>query len=212
MRAQPSMWDISAPVHSATPVYPGDTPYQQHWNAQIGPDSAANVSTLTMSAHLGTHADAPLHYDAHGLSMGAVDLHPYLGPCRVVHAIGCGPRVQWSDLAHALQHNVPPRVIVRTYAQSPHQWDPLLSGIAPDALHRLADMGVQLIGTDSASVDPASSLRLESHMVVRERGMRILENLLLDAVPEGDYELIALPLKLMQADASPVRAILRTLA
>ena len=211
MTADRQLWDISAPVHSATPVYPGDTPYQQHWNAQIGPHSAANVSTLTLSAHLGTHADAPLHYDAHGQAMGAVDLLPYLGRCRVVQAIGCGPRVPWQHLAAALQHDVPPRVLVRTYAQSPQVWDPQLSGLAPEAVQRLADLGVQLIGIDSASVDPADSQCLESHMVVRARGMRILENLVLDAVPEGDYELIALPLKLMQADASPVRAVLRAL-
>jgi arylformamidase len=75
----------------------------------------------------------------------------------------------------------------------------------------LADLGVQLIGIDSASIDPADSKPLPSHQVIRQRGLRVLENLLLDDVPEGDYELIALPLKLMTADASPVRAVLREL-
>lgn len=81
----------------------------------------------------------------------------------------------------------------------------------PHTIERLADLGVQLLGIDTASIDPASSQTLDSHMLVRARNMRVLENLVLDAVPEGDYELIALPLKLMQADASPVRAVLRSL-
>lgn len=76
---------------------------------------------------------------------------------------------------------------------------------------RLADLGVLLVGIDTASIDPADSKTLDSHQVIRRRGLRVLENLVLDAVPEGDYELIALPLKLTTADASPVRAVLRTL-
>jgi len=78
-------------------------------------------------------------------------------------------------------------------------------------VRRLADLGVKLIGIDTASIDPADSKTLDSHQVIRQRDMRVLENLVLDDVPEGDYELIALPLKLTQADASPVRAVLRAL-
>jgi len=91
------------------------------------------------------------------------------------------------------------------------RWDPALPAYAPDTVARLADLGVRLIGIDTASIDPADSKTLDSHQVVRARDVRVLENLVLDAVPEGDYELIALPLKLMTADASPVRAVLREL-
>jgi arylformamidase len=91
------------------------------------------------------------------------------------------------------------------------QWDGSLSAFAPDTVERLASLGVTLIGIDTASIDPADSKTLDSHQVIRRRNLRVLENLLLDDVPEGDYELIALPLKLMTADASPVRAILRSL-
>ena len=101
--------------------------------------------------------------------------------------------------------------LVRTYAQAPTQWDAQLAAYAPGTIERLADLGVQLVGIDTASIDPADSKRLESHQVIRRRGLRVLENLMLDAVPEGDYELIALPLKLTSADASPVRAVLRSL-
>jgi arylformamidase len=207
----PSIWDISAPVHRASPVYPGDAPYQQRWSASMAEGSVVNLSTLSLSPHVGTHADAPLHYDAQGAAAGALDLAPYLGPCRVVHAIGCGPQVQWQHLAHAITPDLPPRLLVRTYRQAPQGWDPQLSGIAPEVLARLADLGLQLIGIDTASIDPADSHALHSHQVARTRQLRVLENLVLDAVPEGDYELIALPLKLMEAEASPVRAVLRTL-
>lgn len=203
------LWDISAPVHTGSPVFPGDTPYQQRWSATIAPGCPVNVSALTLSPHVGTHADAPLHYDPHGAAIGALELEPYLGPCRVVHAIGVRPLVTWAHLVHAA-HDLPPRVLVRTYARMPvDAWDAQLAGFDPDALERLADAGVRLIGIDTASIDPASSKTLDSHQVIRRRGLRVLENLVLDEVPEGDYELIALPLRLLQADASPVRAVLR---
>ena len=208
----PRLWDISPPVQPGAPVFPGDTPFAQQWAATISPGCPVNVSTLTLSPHVGAHADAPLHYDPHGDAVGALDLEPYLGRCRVVHAIARGPLVTWQHIAHAM-HDLPPRVLVRTYERAPvDHWDPLLAAFAPETLERLADAGVRLVGIDTASIDPADSKTLDSHQVIRRRGVRVLENLVLDAVPEGDYELIALPLKLMAADASPVRAVLRELA
>jgi len=205
------IWDISPPVQPGAPVFPGDTPYAQAWAASIGPGCPVNVSTITLSPHVGAHADAPLHYDPQGQSIGALDLEPYLGPCRVVHAIGCGPLVRWEHLAHAVA-GLPARVLVRTYTRAPvDRWDPELAGYEPETIERLAALGVRLVGIDTASIDPAESKTLDSHQMIRRLGLRVLENLVLDEVPEGDYELIALPLKLMTADASPVRAILRTL-
>ncbi len=205
------IWDISPPVLPGTPVFPGDTPYEQQWSATLSPGCPVNVSRITLSPHVGAHADAPLHYDATGPSIGAVGLAPYLGLCRVIHAIGSGPLVRWEHLAHAV-HELPPRVLVRTYERMPvGQWDPQLAAYAPEAIERLAALGVTLVGIDTASIDPAESKTLDSHQAIRRLGLRVLENLLLDDVPEGDYELIALPLKLMTADASPVRAVLRQL-
>jgi len=208
------LWDISPPVHAGSPVFPGDTPYRQVWAATLGPGCPVNVSTLTLSPHTGAHADAPLHYDAEGAAIGALDLLPYLGRCRVIHAIGCGPLVRWEHLVHAMSamSGLPERVLVRTYARAPtDRFDADLAAYAPDTVERLADLGVRLIGIDTASIDPADSKLLASHQVIRRRGLRVLENLLLDEVAEGDYELIALPLKLTTADASPVRAVLREL-
>jgi arylformamidase len=208
----PRLWDISPPLDEASPVFPGDARYTQRWAATLGPGCPVNVSTITLSPHTGAHADAPLHYDAQGAAVGALDLTPYLGPCRVIHAIGVRPLVQWQHLAHAIDAHLPPRVLVRTYARMPvDRFDDALPAFAPDAIERLADRGVLLVGIDSASIDPAASKTLDSHQMIRRRGLRVLENLVLDEVPEGDYELIALPLKLTIADASPVRAILRTL-
>jgi arylformamidase len=205
----PHLWDISPPVAPHSPVFPGDTAYSQRWAASIGPGCPVNVSAITTTPHVGAHADAPLHYDPAGAAIGAVPLDAYLGPCRVVHAIGCGPLVRWEHLAHALD-GLPPRLLVRMYARMPlDRFDDALPAFEPACLERLADLGVRLVGTDSASVDPAASKDLPAHQVLRRRGLAVLENLLLDAVPEGDYELIALPLKLMTADASPVRAVLR---
>lgn len=206
-----ALWDISPPVHAASPVFPGDTAYSQQWCATIGPGCPVNVSAITLSPHVGAHADAPLHYDAQGAAIGYVSLDAFLGPCRVIHAIGCGPLIEWHHIEHAVDDALPPRVLVRTYATAPTQWDGQLTAYAPDTIERLAERGVVLIGIDTASIDPADSKTLDSHQVIRRRGLRVLENLVLDEVPEGDYELIALPLKLITADASPVRAVLRAL-
>lgn len=206
------LWDISPPVQEGAPAFPGDTCYVQRWSVSIGPGCPVNVSAITLSPHLGAHADAPLHYDAHGDPIGALALEPYLGPCRVVHAIGRGPLVSWRDIEHAIDDTLPPRVLVRTYERMPiDQFDEDLAALAPATIERLADRGVVLVGIDTASIDPAASKTLDAHQVLRRRGLRVLENLVLDDVPEGDFELIALPLKLTTADASPVRAVLRSL-
>lgn len=205
------LWDISPPVDAQSPVFPGDTPYSQQWAATLSADCPVNVSAITLSPHVGAHADAPLHYDPHGAAVGALDLLPFLGRCRVVHAIDAGPLISIAHLQHALS-DVPERLLVRTYRQFPREhFDTQLTAFHPQTVQHLADLGVLLIGTDSASIDPADSKALPSHQAIRQRGLRVLENLLLDDVAEGDYELIALPLKLMSADASPVRAVLREL-
>lgn len=209
----PRLWDISPPVHAGAPVFPGDTPYQQRWAASIGPGCPVNVASITLSPHVGAHADAPLHYAEGAPSAGEVPLAPYLGPCRVVHAIGVAC-VRWDDIAHAIPDPtaLPPRVLVRTYQRMPaDHFDTDLPALDAALIERLADLGVVLVGTDSASVDPADSKPLPAHQALRRRDLRVLENLCLDEVPEGDYELIALPLKLTTACASPVRAILRDL-
>ena len=204
------LWDISPPIAPDSPLFPGDTAYSQSWTATIAPGCPVNLSAITLSPHIGAHADAPLHYGEGAATIGQVGLAPYLGPCRVIHAIACGPLVWPRHLAHAL-HGLPPRVLVRTCAKAPTEWSPHFASYAPETIAWLAGLGVQLVGIDSQSVDPADSKTLDSHQLLLKHGLRVLENLVLDDVPAGDYELIALPLKLMTADASPVRAVLREL-
>lgn len=204
------VWDISPPLSAETPVFPGDTTYQQRWTLEIGPGCPVNVSALTFSPHLGAHADAPLHYGAGAPAIGAVDLEPFLGPCRVIHAIDKGGLITPFHLEHAAA-GLPPRVLVRTCSKAPTTWNPHFTAFAPETIAWLAARGVTLVGLDTASVDPADSKTLDSHQQLLAHDMRVLENLVLDDVDPGDYELIALPLKLTQACASPVRAILRSL-
>ena len=208
--AMKKLWDISPAIAPDSPLFPGDTGYSQEWTAQIGPGCPVNLSAITMSPHIGAHADAPLHYGPGTATIGQVDLAPYLGACRVIHAIGCGPLVRPSHLAHAAA-NLPPRVLVRTCIKAPTQWSPEFSAFAPETITWLASLSVRLVGIDSQSVDPADSKTQGSHHLLLQHDLRVLENLVLDDVPAGDYELIALPLKLTMADASPVRAVLREL-
>jgi arylformamidase len=205
------LWDISPAIAADSPLFPGDTAYSQQWTATIAPGCPVNLSAITMSPHIGAHADAPLHYGEGAATIGQVDLAPYLGPCRVIHAIACGPLVRPEHLAHALTADLPPRVLVRTCTTAPTAWSPEFSAFAPETIAALAALGVMLVGIDSQSVDPADSKTLDSHHQLLRLNLRVLENLVLDDVPAGDYELIALPLKLTQADASPVRAVLREL-
>ena len=207
----PRLWDISPPLSPSTPAFPGDTTYQQRWSAEIGPGCPVNVSAITLSPHLGAHADAPLHYGRNAAAIGEVDLDPFLGPCRVIHAIDKGPLITRAHLEHAVK-SLPPRLLVRTCNQAPREWSDRFTAFAPDTIVWLASLGVTLIGIDSQSVDPADSKTLDSHQQLLAHDLRVLENLVLDEVPAGDYELIALPLKMTMACASPVRAVLRSLS
>ena len=205
------LWDISPPVSEQSPVFPGDTAYTQRWNASIGPECPVNVSEITLSPHIGAHADAPLHYSKAGAAIGVLALEPFLGPCRVIHAINRGPLIHIHDLLPFLD-NAPPRLLVRTSLQAnTSTWSGEFAAFAPETVAFLGEQGVLLIGLDTPSIDPADSKALTSHQTILHYDMRVLENLVLDDVPPGDYELIALPLALMTADASPVRAILRAL-
>ena len=206
---QPKIWDISPPVDEHAAVFPGDTAYSQRLHFVLSPDCPVNVNSITLSPHTGAHADAPMHYADGGKSSGELDLTPYLGPCRVIHCIGCGPLVLPEHIAHALV-DLPPRVLLRTSNTASQCWASF-TAIAPETMAQLATKNVALVGIDTPSVDPADSQSLPSHHQLLMHDMRVLECLVLDDVPEGDYELIALPLKLMRADASPIRAILREL-
>ncbi len=202
------IWDISQTLRPGLPVWPGDTQFafERTWLMENG--SPVNVGRMTMSTHSGTHGDAPLHYSAEAADIASVALEPYLGECLVVDARGAKGAVEIADL--------PPldgtRVLLRTFERFPHEhWDSTFTAIAPETIRWLAAQGVRLIGTDAPSVDPQESKTMDAHKAVLAADMRILEGLVLDDVPPGRYELIALPLKIAGGDAGLCRAILREL-
>jgi len=207
----PRLWDISQTLRPGLPVWPGDTAYAARRTWDMAGGSPVNVSAFEASTHAGTHADAPLHYDPGGAASADVDLTPYLGSCRVVDARRVGPVIgaAFVDTLGAL----PARVLFRTYDAFPHDaWLSDFTTVSAAAIAALAARGVRLIGIDGPSLDPEDSKTMDAHHAVLAADMRILEGLVLDDVPAGDYELIALPLKLAGLDASPVRAVLRALS
>jgi len=203
------IWDISQPLHCDVPVWPGDTRFQQVGTWSMSAESPVNVSALTLSTHTGAHADAPLHYAQGAPDISSVALEPYLGECLVVDARGCGDLL---GPEHVPELGGAERVLFRTYDSFPHEtWSEHHTAIAPATIERLAQLGVRLIGMDGPSLDPQSSKSMDSHRAVLAADMRVLEGLVLDHVPAGRYELVALPLPIRGGDASPVRAILREL-
>jgi arylformamidase len=210
MSPSPSLWDISPSLSPSTPVWPGDTPFHAELTWKIEGGCPVRVSRITLSSHTGAHCDAPSHYDAEGESIDTVSLDAYLGTCRVIDCVGAG-RIAPQHIVPALE-GVPPRVLLRTYERAPlENWDSGFASVAPETIALLARHGVILIGIDTPSLDPQDSKSMDAHRAVRMHRMAILEGIVLDAVPPGDYELIALPLKLAGLDASPVRAVLRSL-
>ncbi len=201
--------DISQRLHPGIPVWPGDTPFggEQTWKMAEG--SPVNVSRLTLSTHTGAHADAPLHYSEDASDIASVDLEAYIGECLVVDARLAVGVVEETDLPNLRGAE---RVLFRTYDSFPHQaWAEDFTAIAPETIRWLALHGVKLVGIDTPSIDPQDSKTMDAHKAVLTADIRVLEGLVLDGVPPGRYELIALPLPIVGGDASPVRAILRDL-
>jgi len=201
--------DITQGLSPGMAGFPGDAAYEEGWTFRLGPDCPVNVSRVSFSVHCGTHADAPLHYEAKGAAAGALALEPYIGPCRVIDARGDGPQCEPSDIGSALE-GAPPRILLRLMDRlDPKVWPTGFRALAAETVALLAAKGVVLVGIDTPSVDPETSKTLSAHHACRRADMRILENLALADVDPGDYELIALPLKFENLDASPVRAVLR---
>jgi arylformamidase len=203
--------DISPPISEALQVWPGDTPPRREVLLEIAQGSGIRLSTLHATVHLGAHADAPSHYGADAPSIEACPLDRYLGPCQVVHAAAPRrSRVPAAALGAAVRA---PRVLIRTGTYpDPRHFNDDFAALAPELIAWLADQGVRLVGIDTPSIDLFDAADLPAHRACLARDVAILEGLVLDAVPEGLYELIALPLRLVGFDASPVRAVLRTCA
>jgi len=200
--------DITRPVHEGMAVWPGDAPFRVEWTLRLADGGSVNLSELHLSAHTGTHADAPFHVADDGVRIGEAPLSPYIGQACVVDARGWD-RIDLAAVEPLLGRELE-RLLFRTGCWSdPRTFPERFAPISPEAARAIADAGVVLVGTDAPSVDPYDSTTLDTHHVLRAAGVVNLENLLLDDVEPGIYELIALPLRLDAACASPVRAVLR---
>ena len=202
------LYDLSPRVDGRLAVWPGDTPPAREVLLDLERGDTVTLSTLRATVHLGAHADAPSHYGRGAASIDVQPLDPYLGPCEVVRvAVGAGELVTARALPGALRAE---RVLIATGTfPDPARFRTDFAALDPGAVEHLARRGVRLVGIDTPSVDRFDSKDLPAHRACLAHDLAILEGLVLDGVPEGVYELIALPLRLAGFDASPVRAVLR---
>ncbi len=202
--------DISPPMTPDLKVWPGDVPLRRDVLSDLRRGDTTTLSALHATVHLGAHADAPSHYGPNADGIGSRPLDLYLGLCQVVSvAVARGSRIEPDDLAVPIRA---PRVLFRTGTfPDPTHFNEDFAALSPVLIARLASDGVRLLGIDTPSIDPFDSRDLPSHRACLQQDIAILEGLVLDGVQAGFYELIALPLRLMEFDASPVRAVLRTL-
>jgi arylformamidase len=204
------IYDISQTLSEAIAVWPGDQKFRYRWSARIRNGDSCNVSSITLSAHTGTHLDAPYHFDDSGLDIGSVSLHHYIGPARV---FAVPPELKTISAAYlkGLDWSGVERVLFRTRASDvgENRFDRDFACLAEDGAEFLARRALLLVGTDAPSVEAFANKTLSCHKILNAHGVAILEGVRLAEVPPGDYELICLPLKLSGLDGSPVRAILR---
>ncbi len=202
----PRLIDISPPITPRIAVFPGDTPFSQEWLLRLDDGQNIDLSTIHTTVHLGAHTDGPSHYGPGAPGIGERPLELYYGPCQVVRVAPGGPRILPADLPGPVQA---PRVLFATGSYpDPNHFNDDFVALSPQLVDSLADQGVVLVGIDTPSIDPADSKLLESHQAVLRRDLAILEGIVLDDVTPGLYTLIALPLNIPGADASPVRAVL----
>jgi len=211
--------DISPPLSPDTAVFPGDTPLSRKVLMDTAGGDHLTLSTLTSTVHVGSHADAESHYKPGGKT---IDQHPielYLGPC-VVAPVQAerGERFgidaideKWLEAIDELtMHGQPGRLLLATgTGGSPATFPKDLAAPQPACIDALVNRGVRLLGVDTPSVDLADAKDLVGHAACARGGVSIIEGLVLNGVEPGIWELIALPLRLVGFDASPVRAVLR---
>jgi arylformamidase len=199
--------DVSQPLAPSTAAYPGDPVFRQRWAMRRADGDPVNLTEITMGVHNGTHVDGPGHTRDVEAPIGLEPLWRFLGPARVIHALGAAALD--AGLLDDIDVSRTPRILLRSRRQvDPRTFPQAFAGLTPELARRLVDMGAVLVGTDAPSVDPAGASELEAHRILMEGGVAILENLVLDDVAEGEYTLVALPLRLTEADSSPVRAVL----
>lgn len=202
--------DVSRPLAARSEPWPGDTPFASEVTWRLGEaGSAVNVCAIRGSTHLGTHVDAPWHFLPDGATVDRLPLDAFVGPARVIDALGARGTIEPGE-AILRQLDGAERALFRTRDRGdPYRFDRDWAGLAPGLAEELVRRRVRLFGTDAPSTDAPGSEGLPSHHILARGGCMILEWLDLARAPPGDYELVALPLRLEGLDASPVRAVLR---
>jgi arylformamidase len=199
--------DISRSISPATAVWPGDREIAWTWTTRLGRDDASvNLGSIELSTHVGSHVDAPFHVDEEGGTVDDLSLSAFVGRADVVD-VGSASAIRPKHLEGVTAD----RVLFKTEAShlSDDQWPDSITPFEPTTIRQLENEGATLVGTDAPSVDPLDSKTLPAHHALVEAGIVNLEGLCFEGVAPGSYFLIALPLKLTNADASPVRAVLR---
>jgi arylformamidase len=203
------IYDISLPLSAHTKVFPGDAPMRFYYEKNIKSGDELNLSEFSATSHLGTHIDAPFHYIENGQKIGELDLQIFIGICQLIklnHDISTP--VMPSELID--YNTLPPRVLFCTNNENKYdQWTDNFRALSVELIDYLYDKGIKLIGVDTPSVDAVSDNNALVHKRIFKYGMAIIENLHLNNIASGRYELIALPLKFTDLEASPCRAILR---
>jgi len=199
--------DISPLLSPRTAVWPGDVPFSREVALAQARGDNLDLSSIRTTVHVGAHTDAPSHYVPHGKPIHERALERYLGPCQVITArVGRGQRIRAEHLERAVRSE---RVLLRTGTfPDPEHFNEDFAALHPSLVHHLAALGVRLLGIDTPSVDLCHDAELLSHHAVAEHDLAILEGIVLTDVADGHYTLVALPLPLEGADASPVRAVL----
>ena len=204
--------DISPSISAATAVWPGDTPFSRTVNASFAGGANLDLSEIRTTVHVGAHTDAPSHYRADGVGIDARPLDLYFGPCLVVRVdVGRGERVRPAHLPGSVREreSLPARLLLATGTfPDPDHFNEDFAALSPELISWSHERGVRLIGLDTPSVDLCRDAELLTHNAIADRDMAILEGVVLGHVEPGEYTLIALPLRLADADASPVRAAL----
>jgi arylformamidase len=199
--------DISPTISEDLAVWPGDVPFSRSIALNVEDGDNITLSAMTASLHLGAHTDAPNHYAKGRSGIASRNLATYFGPAQVIRVnLPQGSRIGPEHIDEAI---LAERVLFATGSfPDPNHFNRNFCGLSAELVHCLHEMGVRLVGIDTPSIDLCDDPALESHTAVDQHDMAILEGIVLDGVEEGVYTLVALPLKIAGADASPVRAIL----
>jgi len=202
------------PIRSAMPVYEGDPGVKiEAWSAFAKGDSS-NVSLLGLGAHTGTHVDAPAHFIDGARKIDALPLEVLIGPARVVSDADDATEIDLDFIRRCELKGVE-RVLFHT--RNSGFWNEGFrkdfTHLLPEAAQLLIDQGIKLVGTDYLSIEKFHSGHHKTHLTLLSNNVVIVEGLNLSGVPDGDYELICLPLKIADGagDGAPARAVLRGL-